>query len=245
MWTEGKVIQRIDWNDELFSLRIKAEIDPFVAGQFIKLSEMRDDKRIARAYSLVNPPNTDYLEILAIKVEDGLLSPNLHLLQVGDSIEVSTAAAGFMVLDEVPLAKHLWLIGTGTGIGPFFSMLETPEPWERFEKIVLVYGVRKAKDIAYQELIDKYLNEQADKFVFQAMVTREDCVGALRARIPAALEADQLEDAVGLSLNAQDSQVIMCGNPQMITDAQSILENKGLKKNLRRKPGQVTVERYW
>ncbi|WP_163130924.1 ferredoxin--NADP reductase [Agarivorans sp. Alg241-V36] len=245
MWTEGKVIQRMDWNDELFSLRIKADIAPFVAGQFIKLSEMRDDKRIARAYSLVNPPSTDYLEILAIKVEDGLLSPNLHLLQAGDTIEVSTAAAGFMVLDEVPPAKHLWLIGTGTGIGPFFSMLETDQAWERFDKVVLIYGVRKTKDIAYQELIDKYLSEQADKFVFQAMVTREDSAGALRSRIPAALETDQLENAVGLCLNAEDSQVIMCGNPQMITDAQSILENKGLKKNLRRKPGQVTVERYW
>jgi ferredoxin--NADP+ reductase len=124
-------------------------------------------------------------------------------------------------------------------------MLETNQAWERFDKVVLVYGVRKTKDIAYQELIDKYLSEQADKFVFQAMVTREDSAGALRSRIPAALETDQLESAVGLSLNAEDSQVIMCGNPQMITEAQSILENKGLKKNLRRKPGQVTVERYW
>ncbi|WP_411992011.1 ferredoxin--NADP reductase [Agarivorans sp. DSG3-1] len=245
MWTEGKVIERIDWNDELFSLRIKADITPFVAGQFIKLSELREGKRVARAYSLVNPPDTDYLEVLAIKVAQGLLSPNLHQLSVGDAIDVSSSAAGFMVLDEVPEGKHLWLIGTGTGIGPYFSMLETAQAWQRFEKIALVYGVRKIKDIAYKELIDKYQAEHPTQFQFQAMVTREDCEGALKSRIPEALANGSLEQGLGLTLSAEHSQVIMCGNPEMITDAQVILEHKGLKKNLRRKPGQVTVERYW
>ncbi|MGY5452478.1 ferredoxin--NADP reductase [Agarivorans sp. MS3-6] len=245
MWTEGKVIQRIDWNEELFSLRIQADISPFTAGQFIKLSEMRDGKRVARAYSLVNPPNTDYLEILAIKVEEGLLSPNLHCLAVGDTIEVSTTAAGFMVLDEVPAGKHLWLIGTGTGIGPYFSMLETPQPWQRFDKIILVYGVRQAKDLAYQTLVNDYLQRYSKQFVYQPMVTREDHAGGIRSRIPEAIENGLLEQQVGLTLDPTTSQVIMCGNPAMITDAQAILEQKGLSKNLRRKPGQITVERYW
>ena len=68
MWTTGKVIERIDWNDKLFSLRIKADVEPFIAGQFIKLSQIRDEKRVARAYSLVNPPGKDYVEVLAAAV---------------------------------------------------------------------------------------------------------------------------------------------------------------------------------
>ncbi len=245
MWTKGLVIQRIDWNEQLFSLRIKADIEPFTAGQFIKLSEMRDGKRIARAYSLVNPPDSDYLEVLAIKVEQGLLSPNLHSLQLGDCIEVSSRASGFMVLDEVPEGKHLWLLGSGTGIGPYFSMLETAAVWQRFEKIVLVYAVSYAQDIAYQPLIDKYKAQYAEQFIFQAMVTREVYPDALKSRIPLAIANGALERAVGLEFKVDNSQVIICGNPEMIADAQRELEHKALIKNLRRKPGQITVERYW
>lgn len=106
MWTEGRVIERIDWNSKLFSLRIAAEIAPFIAGQFIKLSQVRDDKRIARAYSLVNAPGTDYLEILAVAVDQGQLSPDLQSLQPGDSISVTDKATGFMTLDEIPKGNY-------------------------------------------------------------------------------------------------------------------------------------------
>ena len=52
MWVTGTLIERIDWNDKLFSLKIKAEIEPFTAGQFIKLSEIRDERRIKMPSSL-------------------------------------------------------------------------------------------------------------------------------------------------------------------------------------------------
>lgn len=138
MWITGTVLKRIDWNDKLFSLRIKADVETFIAGQFIKLSQIRDDKRVARAYSLVNPPGTDYVEVLAVAVEDGQLSPDLKALNPGDTIQVTPKATGFMTLDEVPKGalqgKHLWLLSTGTAVGPFISMLATDEPWQRFEK---------------------------------------------------------------------------------------------------------------
>jgi len=245
MWVEGRVIKRIDWNKQLFSLQIEADIAPFVAGQFIKLSELQQGKRVALAYSLVTPPGADYLEVLAIKVEEGTLSPNLHNLDVGDTIEVSSAAAGFLVLDEVPAAEHLWLMATGTGIGPYLSMLATDQPWQRFDKVVVVYGVRYARDLAYLEVLEQYLKRYPQQFALQTLVTRENYAGALAKRIPEAIDDGSLEKAVGLSLSAECSQVMLCGNPEMITAAVQSLEGKGLSKNLRRKPGQITVERYW
>lgn len=71
MWISAQVIEKTDWNDKLFSLKLKADIEPYIAGQFIKLSQVRDDKRIARAYSIVNPPGSDFVEVLAVKVERG------------------------------------------------------------------------------------------------------------------------------------------------------------------------------
>ncbi|MGB0893631.1 MAG: ferredoxin--NADP reductase [Parashewanella sp.] len=249
MWTTGRVIGRTDWNSKLFSLQISAEIAPFTAGQFIKLSEIRDGKRVARAYSLVNPPNTDHLEVVAVAVEDGQLSPKLHELRIGDEIEVSTSAAGFMVLNEIPTdeaqGKHLWFLATGTAVGPFISMMETDEPWQRFEKVVLVYGVRLAEDLAYLDKIKQLQSKYPEQFSFILSVTREQVEGATATRIPKALTSGELETLAGLKLSASDSQVMICGNPGMITDAQQALFDKGLKKNLRRAPGNVTVEKYW
>lgn len=249
MWTRGRVIERIDWSDKLFSLRIVTDLAPFIPGQFIKLSQVRDDKRVARAYSLVNSPDKAYAEVLAVAVEDGQLSPQLQNLAIGDEIDVTQTATGFMTLDEIPKGelqgRHLWFLATGTAVGPFLSMLDTDEPWQRFDKIVLVYGVREAKDLAYLDKLRAYEQQYPNQFILCLSVTREPFEGALQCRIPDGLSSGEIERKVGLTLCAADSQVMICGNPGMINGAQAALIDKGLAKNLRRAPGQITVEKYW
>ncbi|MFT5705167.1 MAG: ferredoxin--NADP+ reductase [Shewanella sp.] len=246
MWVEGEVIERTDWCDNLFSLKIKVDIEPYIAGQFIKLSQVINDKRIGRAYSVVNAPNSDYVEVLAISVLDGLLSPNLQQLNIGDRIEVSGKAAGFMTLEEVPpQGKDLWLLATGTAVGPFISILDTPEPWERFENVVLVYGVREAKDLAYKEKLLQLEKRYPNQFKLLFSVTREPYPNALDSRISTALESGEIERRLGLNITAENTQIMLCGNPDMIKDANNILLAKGLSKNLRRAPGQITIEKYW
>lgn len=247
MWVTGVVIKKINWNDKLFSLQIKANIEPFIAGQFIKLSQMKNGKRLARAYSLVNSPTADYIEVLAISVENGQLSPRLQDLNEGDEIEVSTKAAGFMTLNEIAKDnnKHLWFLATGTAVGPFISMLETPEPWQRFEKIVLVYGVRYSQDLAYWDKLSALQTTYKDRFKLLFCVTRENCDHALNCRIPAAIGSGQIEKMAEIQITQKDSQVMVCGNPDMINETLQILQKKGLTKNLRREPGQITLEKYW
>ncbi len=249
MWIEGQVIEKRDWNDKLFSLKIKVDIGDFTAGQFIKLSQVVDDKRVGRAYSLVNPPGSDYIEVLAVAVEEGQLSPNLQALKVGDVIDVATKASGFMTLDELPKeelkGKHLWFLATGTAVGPFISIMDTSEPWQNYEKVVLVYGVRKVEDIAYLEQIKQYEANYPQQFKLVLSVTREELIGALTTRIPDAIISGELEAQVGLQLSPENSQVMICGNPEMISQSQQVLKDRGLLKNLRRAPGQITVEKYW
>ncbi|QQX81187.1 ferredoxin--NADP reductase [Shewanella sp. KX20019] len=249
MWIEGKVIERNDWSDKLFSLKIKVDIGNFIAGQFIKLSRVVNDKRIGRAYSLVNPPGTDYIEVLAVAVDDGLLSPNLQALASGDVIDVATKATGFMTLDELPKddhkGKHLWFLATGTAVGPFISMMATAEPWRNYQKVVLVYGVREAQDLAYLEQLRAFEIQYPSQFELVLLVTREPVDGALSCRIPDGLLNGEIEALAGINISAKESQVMICGNPGMITDAQQVLKDRGLAKNLRRAPGQITVEKYW
>lgn len=248
-WVEGEVIKRIDWHESLFSIQVKADIQSFKAGQFVKLglpvtSDTGEHHLVARAYSMVNGEQSDVLEFLAVPVEDGTLSPQLHQLQTGDSVSVSPSASGFLVLDEVPEGDDLWMLGTGTGIGPFLAILSSAEAWQRFNHIVLIYAVRHVKDLAYLEHILSW-REQHAHFTFIPVISREVRNGSLHGRIPALITNGEIEQFANRQLSAQHSRVMLCGNPGMLEDGLAALQSKGLTKHLRRKPGQILMERYW
>jgi ferredoxin--NADP+ reductase len=76
-------------------------------------------------------------------------------------------------------------------------------------------------------------------------VSREDTDFAIRGRVPAAIEDGRLEARTGLTLDAAQSQVMICGNPAMVRDTSAVLKERGMKKNLRRHPGHITTENYW
>ncbi len=111
-WLDATVVSRTDWNDHLFSLRFScADFPQFKAGQFTKVGVEQDDKILSRPYSLVSGPDDKELEIIAVPVEDGLLSPKLHKLQIDDSLKIMSPATGFLILDEVPKSRDLETCG--------------------------------------------------------------------------------------------------------------------------------------
>lgn len=245
-WLDAKVVGRTDWNDHLFSLRFSCSgFPPFKAGQFTKVGVEQDGKVLSRPYSLVSGPDEDELEIIAVPVEEGLLSPKLHNLKVGDSLKIMSPATGFLVLDEVPKSRDLWLMATGTGVGPFLSILATEQVWQSYDNIILVYGARYEHDLAYKPLIEKWTEQYAGKFYYVPIVSREKKADRLSGHIPALLKSTCIQQKVGLDIHAAHSQVMLCGNPAMIEDAVQTLIEFGLSKHLRRSPGQISMERYW
>ncbi|WP_372627549.1 ferredoxin--NADP reductase [Arsukibacterium sp.] len=243
-WLNATVSETIYWTSSLFSIKAKTGPLPFIAGQFVRLALEGPDGRAQRAYSLVNPPDSECQEFLVSTVADGLLSPLLQQLTPGDTVGISQPATGFFILDEVPDGDNLWLIATGTGIGPYLSMLATAEPYRRFKHIILVHSVRNSADLAYKELIEGFVAQHPGQLHYQPVVTREPHPGALQDRIPNLISNHQLQQQCGQLLNSK-SQVMLCGNPQMITDTKALLIEMGLTKNLRRNPGNITVEQYW
>ena len=200
---------------------------------------------IARPYSFVNPPSDPLLEFYFNTVPGGPLSNRLQALTPGDELQIATSPSGFLVLDEVPESRDLWLLATGTAIGPFLSILATQQPWQRFERIVLVHGVRYQRDLHYRQMLDQFASEHPQQFQWLALASRDPDAGAIAGRIPAGITSGQLEQKTGLLLDAKHSQVMICGNPEMVKDSIEVLKMRGFEKNLRRSPGQITVERYW
>lgn len=244
-WIKGTVVDRVDWNEHLFSLKVDAELAPFTAGQFGKLALEENGERVQRAYSYVNSPQQQQLEFLAVTVQEGELSPKLHLLHPGDEVMLSERSNGFLTLDETPAGRELWMFATGTAVGPFLSILQSADSWDRYETFVLVYAVRQIADLAYLELIQSLLKQHPKQFKFVPIVSREDYPEGLRGRIPQLLKDGAIQQHIDLPLAPARSQTMICGNPDMIRDTIAVLEEMGLRKNLRRTPGQITVEKYW
>lgn len=245
-WVNGKVTRVQHWTDGLFSITVDAPIDSFTAGQFAKLSLEINGERVQRAYSYVNAPSDPNLEFYLVTVPEGKLSPRLHQLQPGAEVLVTKEAAGFFVLEEVPDCDTLWMLATGTAIGPYLSMLQEGKDLERFNNLVLVHAARFTRDLSYLPLMQQLQQRFNGKLRIQTVVSREEVAGSLTGRVPALLEDGRLEAAVGLTLDAETSHVMLCGNPQMVRDTQQTLKEKyQMRKHLRRKPGHITSEHYW
>ena len=244
-WVAATVVRLQRWTDQLYSLQLRADIAPFTAGQFTRLALEIDGEMVARPYSFVNGPDHPIHEFYFITVPGGPLTARLIRLQPGDTLFIAPRAAGFFILDEVPAAATLWMLSTGTALGPFLSILATAAVWQRYRHIVLVHAVRTAVELTYTDRIHELLASHPGQLQYIPFVSRETIAHALPGRVTAAIENGLLERRAGLALTADTSQVMICGNPVMVQDTQALLEARGLKKNRRREPGQITTEQYW
>ncbi len=243
-WLEGKVVDNRRLNQYLTSLIIDVELGGYEAGQFVRIGLADGDTVLARPYSLVNTPDENHLEVYFNIVEEGPLSPLLFDLKTGDSVLVSDNPSGFLTISEVPQCRHLWMIATGTGIGPFLSILKSEAAWEKFEKIILVYSVSYAEELAYQDTIEQIAGTHGEQFCYLPIVTREKLNGSLGKRVPHVMRDGSLEQQAGIDINAENSHVMMCGSSDMITDVSAELVSREMKKHRRRDPGHFTTEKY-
>lgn len=242
-WEPARIVSWREWAPGLRSLHLEGPLGPFRAGQFVNLGLDLDGERVQRSYSLASPPGAPP-ELFLIEVAGGRFTSALFARKPGETVWLCPDAAGYFTLELVRPGPVLWLLATGTGLAPYLSMLRTAEPWERFARVVLVHAVREAAHLAYAEELAALSVANAGKLTRVAVVSREDAPGALRGRIPALLTSGALEAAAGAALDTS-AQVLLCGNPAMIGEARAQLEARGLKKNRRRDPGQITVESYW
>ncbi|MEO7073290.1 MAG: ferredoxin--NADP reductase [Rhodanobacter sp.] len=245
------VIDVRHWNDNLFSFRTTR--DPgfrFDSGQFVMVGLQGDGRPLLRAYSIASATYDEHLEFFSIKVPDGPLTSRLQHIKAGDPILVTRKPTGTLVLNDLKGGRHLYLLGTGTGLAPFLSIVRDPETWERFDKVVLAHGVRNVSDLAYADFLrhelprHEYLGPALrDKFIYYPTVTREPYEH--RGRITDAIVNGQLCAATGMPpLNPRTDRVMLCGSPGMLADLGTLLDGRGFRISPRtREPGDYVVER--
>lgn len=244
-WIQGTVHARKIWSEGLFTLTVHCPgVEPFEAGQFLQVGLPLPEKHLHRPYSVASP-HGESLEFFIVKVEGGELTPRLWNLECGASIDVAMKATGGFTLSHAPDAKNLWLLATGTGLAPYIAMLREGTLWKRYEKVVVVHGVRYLSDLAYVDELQNLTQQYPRRFDYVPVVSRESAWHGYQGRITQAIESGQLESLAQTTLDADSSAVMLCGNPQMLDDVEAILHARGMRKHKRSERGHYVVERYW
>ncbi len=238
------------WTDRLFSFTTTR--DPalrFSNGHFTMIGLRVDNKPLLRAYSVVSANYEEHLEFLSIKVEDGPLTSRLQHIRVGDEIIVGRKPTGTLLIDYTLPGKRLYLVGTGTGLAPFMSIIRDPATYEKFEQVILVHGVRLVSELAYHDYITQdlprheFLGEMvSEQLKYYPTVTREPF--RHQGRVTDLITSNKLTGDLGLPpLDPAEDRVMLCGSPMLLTDMKIILEQRRFHEGNTTTPGDYVVER--
>jgi ferredoxin--NADP+ reductase len=249
-YSTEKVLSVNHWNDTLFSFKTTRQDGlRFENGQFVMIGLEVDGRPLARAYSVASPNYDEHLEFLSIKVQDGPLTSRLQHIKVGDELLVSRKPTGTLVIHDLKPAKNLYLFSTGTGLAPYMSLIQDIEVYDRFEKVILVHGVRKVDDLAYKDFIEKELpkneffgDEVKNKLIYYPTVTREAFKN--EGRLTDLIKSGKLFKDIGLEkMNPIDDRAMICGSPEMLKDTQDLLDSMNFKVSPRiGEPGDYVIE---
>lgn len=248
--SQERVLSVHHWNDRLFSFTTTRHPSlRFRSGHFLMMGLEVDGRPLLRAYSVASAPYEDHLEFYSIKVPDGPLTSRLTHIRPGDAVFVSRKPTGTLVLSNLRPGRRLYLLGTGTGLAPFMSLIRDPEVYGRFEEVIVVHGVRTVSELGYSEYIRHELpaneligEEVRAKLRYYPTVTREHF--PQQGRITHLLESGKLLADLGLpALDPEQDRVMICGSSVMLRDTTAILDAWGFVEGNSHEAGDYVIER--
>lgn len=250
-YTEQSIISIKPWLvPALVSVQVtKPSGFDFLPGQFARIglpSEAQTQPTIWRAYSMVTHPSEPVLEFLSVTVPNGQFSPQLASRKPGDALWVEKAPFGFLTLERFAPAKTLWLVATGTGLSAYLPMLKEPSIWTQFEKVVLVHGVRQENELTYRQELEN-LAQTNPALIYLPVFSQTPWQAGRQepSRITTAYARGELEKAADQALDPETARIMLCGNPEMVTEMRAMLSEKGFAAGRRGNLGTLAVENYW
>lgn len=249
------------WTHDYFSFTTTRDDGfRFDNGQFVMLGlelQQPDGTRrpMLRAYSIASANWEEQLEFFSIKVANGALTSRLRDIAPGDEVLVGRKPTGTLLIHDLHPGRNLYLLGTGTGLAPWLSIVKDPETYERFERVIICHGVRHAVDLAYRDyIVDElprhaFLGEQVRRqLLYYPAVTREPFTvdgHDHRGRLTTLMARGQIATALGLApLDAALDRAMVCGSPQVLSDVRALLDARGFTAAPRiGVPGQYVYER--
>lgn len=239
------------WNETLFSFTATRNAGlRFRNGEFVMIGIEVEGKPLMRAYSIASPNYSETIEFFSIKVPDGPLTSRLQHLKVGDQVLFSKKPTGTLVIDDLREGRNLYLLNSGTGLAPFMSIIQDPETYTNFEKVILTHSVRWKSELAYDDFIKNELPNNeffgdlvAEKLIYYPSVTREEFT--VTDRLTTLLENGKIASDNGLEpIDASKDRAMICGSPAFLKDIREKLEAMGFEISKGTgEPGDFVIER--
>lgn len=238
-------------NDNLFNFRtIRNPGLRFTNGQFVMIGLEIDGRPLMRAYSIASANYEEHLEFFSSTLQDGPLTSRLQHLKPRDHLLISKKPTGTLVLRDLKPGRRLFLFATGTGLAPFMSMIHDLETYERFDKVILIHGVRWINELACHDYIEEDLKEHEylgefvrDKLIYYPTVTREPFRN--KGRRTNLIVSGKLFDDIGESpLDPTSDRGMICGNPAMLKEISAMPDDFGFQISPRiGEAGDYVIER--
>lgn len=239
------------------------ELPDFKPGQFVgiglppespRCAEATDEhaeptpgKIIKRAYSIASSNVAkDHVEFYITLVHSGALTPRLFDLKIGDKIWMGNRFVGMFTLDEVAPERNILLIATGTGVAPYMSMLRS-DALHRKGNILVIHGASNSWDLGYSSEL-RLLQSIAPHFEYEPTITfpeKEHFPWSGRTQfIQDIWEEGAVEKLWGFKPTPENTDIFLCGNPNMVNGMVECLAKDGFIEHTRKQPGQIHIEKF-
>jgi CDP-4-dehydro-6-deoxyglucose reductase len=212
----------------------------FQPGQFVKIDMPIDEdpSKRSRSYSIASRPDgSNALAFSIVRKEGGAGTGWLfEKAASGDTVQISDPL-GRMVLPNAdtrgPIEQDLVFIATGTGVGPFRSMLldlmAHPRPHRTLH---LVFGCRRQEDLLYADEF-RQMEKDLEGFHYHPTLSREQVDGIHHGYVHPIYE--QLAEG---RHGDPDLCFYICGWGDMVHEARRNLKDMGFGRR------QIHVESY-
>jgi ferredoxin--NADP+ reductase len=205
------------------------------------------ERMIRRAYSIASESRSDeYVEFYLTVVMSGELTPRLFNLKLRDRLYIGPKAVGVFTLDKAP-GKHILMIGTGTGLAPYMSMLRSELVCNGPRQFVVVHGARFSWDLGYRTELTGLARHCAN-FHYLPVITRpqEDITWRGRSGyLQNVIASGVVEEVTGLELTPDNFDIFLCGNPGMIETVIELARGRGFIQDKGHEIGTLHTEEYW
>jgi len=242
-----KVTEVKHWSNKTFTFKTTRKPGMrFKNGEFVMMGLKHEGKNIIRAYSVASANHEEFLEWLSIKVDDGELTSKLQNLKVGDEVIMNDKATGTLVIDYLLPGRNLYLVATGTGLAPFLSIINDPETYENFDKVILTHTVQQPEELVYKEQLESF-NKENEFFTqgkFQYFNTLTKAEWPRQGRITKWLKEGTLWPALGTeTYDSKVDRMMICGSMGLNEDVTGWLESIGAKEGNTSTQGEYVVEK--
>jgi ferredoxin--NADP+ reductase len=206
------------------------------------------DHLIRRAYSIASSSLTgEYMDFYIRLVSNGVLTPRLFALDLGDKLWMSGRPVGMFTLADVAEERDIVLVATGTGLAPYMSMLSTHLNCGGSRRVAVLHGARHSWDLGYRSELEALQHLCANLAYIPTIDRPEDEPVPWRGKIGWVQQlwtGGAIEEVWGRRPDPATTDVFLCGVRGMLDEMLPLLEADGFIEHTRRQEGQIHVERF-